>query len=269
MTSKTFKRAGFDSRIVKYEYIHEINPKDFKRLIEVIDPRNGETILDAMCGYGAVSKGVLDKCKKDKIKVNILLLDESLVQIERAKNNLKSLNNNKFIVESLPKNRFPDNHFDKIVIKMGLHENPKPEQIVILKELDRILKSSGKLIIWDIMLDKKNQKIFQDIIRKKDMLAGFVELVKRRYFFTENEFIDEMKKSGFNCIKEFHSIDYRFSSKKRLKEELHNDRKKLDELNRFIRKKIPPDMKKEMLYKESKDDIQFNITKKIYVASKL
>ena len=63
---------GFDIRIVSYEHIHSINPKDWNKLLEAIDPQPNETILDGMCGYGAVGRGILEKEKN----VNLFLLDK-------------------------------------------------------------------------------------------------------------------------------------------------------------------------------------------------
>jgi 16S rRNA G1207 methylase RsmC len=75
---------GFDNRIVSYEEIHSIDPEDFKKLIDAIDPKSSEAILDAMCGYGAVGKAILEKAPK----ANVFFLDESEMQIKRAKENV-------------------------------------------------------------------------------------------------------------------------------------------------------------------------------------
>src|SRR5690242_20152124 len=101
---------GFDNRIVSYEYIHSIDPKDFEKLLDAIDPKPGEVILDAMCGYGAVGKAVL----KREPKVEIFFLDESEVQIERAQENIANRDPKYFILVSLPHNTFSDKYFDTI-----------------------------------------------------------------------------------------------------------------------------------------------------------
>jgi ubiquinone/menaquinone biosynthesis C-methylase UbiE len=259
------KKEGFDVRIVSYEHIHSIKPKDKKALIDAINPKPNEKILDAFCGYGAVGKDCLEREKK----LDLYFEDESGVQIKRAKENLPNIPKNRFSSNSFIKNDFKKEFFDKVVIKMGLHEIPKKQQLEVSKEAYRILKPDGKLIIWDIMLNKETQKLFQDIIRKKDELAGFDMLVRERYFFREDEFLETMKKAKFSKIKEFHTIDYRFSSKKRLEQELHNSLKRLQELNEFIRKKFTEKLKKSLKYKDLGDDIQFNIIKKIYVMEKI
>lgn len=213
-------------------------------------------------------KKILRRAKEKKIDTDLTLLDESGMQIRRARENLYFLDKLKFIHKNIPEYSLPRNYFDKIVMKMGLHENPKKQQVEILKKLQASMKKDGKIIIWDIMLEESNQKIFQDIIRKKDKLSGFMELAKRRYFFTEKEFLENMSRAGFRDIKEFHSISYRFSSKKRLTQELKNDKKRLGKLNSFIREVMPENMKKSMHYTDRGDDIRFNVNPKIYTARK-
>ncbi|MEK6917814.1 MAG: class I SAM-dependent methyltransferase [Nanoarchaeota archaeon] len=258
------KKEGFDVRIVSYEYIHSINPSDFKALVKAVNPKPNENILDAFCGYGAVGKTILAKEKK----ANLYFEDESEVQLKRAIKNITEIPKNRFISTKFPKTGFTQEFFDKIVIKMGIHEVSKKIQYEVAKEVNRVLKKNGKFIVWDIMLSKKNQKLFQDVLRKKDELAGFNILTRERYFFREDEFIDAMKKGGFSHIKEYRKITYRFSSNKRLHQELKGDIKRLNKLNDFIRKVFPEKLKKEMKYKDSGEDIQFNIVKKIYVMTK-
>jgi len=256
-------KEGFDARIVSYEHIHSIDPKDEEAMIKAINLKPNEKILDAFCGYGAVGKN----CLAREPKIDLWLNDESKVQIKRAKENLPNIPSNHFIAEDFLKWDIKQ-YFDKVVIKMGLHEVSKKLQVEVAKKVSQILKPNGKFIVWDIMLDDKNQTLFQDVIRKKDELSGFNMLVRKRYFFREDEFLETIKKAGFSKIKDFYTINYRFSSRKRLESELHNDKKLLDKLNEFIRKIFPEELKKPLKYHDLGDDIQFNIIKKIYVMTK-
>lgn len=257
-------QQGFDNRIVSYEHIHSISPEDFEKLIDAIDPQEGEIILDAMCGYGAVGKAVLER----NPKVNVFFNDESEVQIQRAIKNLPDVDRSRFIVSALPHDNFQPNCFDKIVVKMGLHEVSLSQHLEILKEFHRILKPNGKVIVWDIMLNDASQKLFQDIIRKKDELAGFNLLTRERYFFREDEFLKNAVDAGFESSKDFHKIKYNFSSKKRLESELDNDTEKLRELNEYIRGRFPEELRGRLEYQDLGDDVRFTIIKKIFILQK-
>lgn len=255
---------GFDNRIVSYERIHSIKQEDFDALLEAVDPKPGQIILDAMCGYGAVAKGLIQK----EPSIQIYLCDESEVQLERAKANLPELPDSCFPLQSFPGSSFAPDFFDAIVIKMGLHEVPKDKQGMVVQEIYKLLKPDGKFVVWDIMLNQETQALFQDIIRKKDELAGFDMLVRERYFFREEEFLNLIKAANFTSIHDFHTIHYRFSSKKRLESELHNDSNRLDQLNGYIRTRFPEELKTKMNYEDRGDDIQFDIVKKIYLMAK-
>lgn len=257
-------RQGFDMRNVSYEHIHSIKPEDVKALMDAVDPQSGEVIMDAMCGYGSVGKAILDR-RSDAV---LYLLEESEVQLERAKENLSNLPKDRFVLSEFPLHDFTAAFFDKIVIKMGLHEVSKEKQFEVAKGVFDLLKPLGKFIVWDIMLTEATQKLFQDIIRKKDELSGFDMLARERYFFREDEFKKVMSDAGFKTVEAFHTISYRFSSRKRLESELQNDLKKLQSLNDYIRGRFPGALKEEMSYADEGDNISFNIVKKIFVIQK-
>jgi hypothetical protein len=148
---------------------------------------------------------------------------------------------------------------------MGIHEVPKKVQPQIFSEVYRLLKPKGKFVVWDIMLqDETVQKLFQDIIRKKDELAGFLRLTQQRYFFTEREFLENVNNAGFTTNGQPHVISYRFSSEKRLESELQNNNLLLEQLNEYIRTRFPDSLKQALQYMDSGKDIRFNICKKIY-----
>lgn len=258
------KKQGFDVRNVSYEHIHSIKPEDFNALIDAVNPQPHDVIMDAMCGYAAVGKGILER----QPDVKPYLLEESEVQLQRARKNLPDLPEDRFVLAEFPSHKFTPGFFDKIVIKMGLHEVSKEKQLDIAKEAINLLKPNGRLVIWDIMLSEATQALFQDIIRKKDELSGFDMLTNERYFFREDEFRQTMEQAGFATVTEFYPISYRFSSRKRLESELHNDLDRLEKLNTYIRERFPEALKDEMDYADEGDNISFNIVKKIFVMGK-
>ena len=257
------------TRTVTYDTIHALKPEYLEEFVDIVDPQPREEILDAMCGYGEVAKTILQRCQKKSIRITITLLDASKAEIARAKENLPHLPDKTFIVKRLPKSGFPDNHFDKIVVKMGLYENPKEEQLLILKEFYRILKKGGKLITWHIMPDEKSQNIFQKVVRKKDELAGFTDRVERNYFFTEREFKKNLEDAGFKAIKNLHDREFIWSARVRLQQELGGDEEKLEELNAYVKKIIPRNRRRPMKFKEMRSgNILFSVSQIIYTATK-
>jgi ubiquinone/menaquinone biosynthesis C-methylase UbiE len=260
---RTIMKKSYEKRSVVYKKIHGITSKDFSNFIKIVSPGTSEKILDCMCGYGEVGKSILLEEKN----IDLWLLDNSLLQIGRAKQNLKSITPDKFIISSVLETPFQDNFFDKVVIKMGLHEIGKRHQRKFFKELARILKPNGKLIVWNILLTEKNKRLYRRIFNKKDKVAGFDDLVEDRYFLTEKEF-SHFACKYFSKIRRAHKGNLVFSTKLRLKSEFKNDEKKLKELNDFIRKVFPEEIRKISGYEDSGLDVRFNVNNDVYVLEK-
>lgn len=217
---QNYKKKGFDDRIVRYEQIYGIEDKYYQILMSIIDPQEGEVIFEGCAGYADVSKHIIGATKNFKNKPEIYLQDESIVQIKRAHEELQlSGNKNHMLLGDIRATGMPQNKFDKAVIKMGIHELPKKEQLKIFTEMYRILKPEGKFVICEWLLNENTQKIFQDVIRKKDELAGFDAMVQNRYFPKYEELQKLFKDVGFKNVKDEYSIQHTFNPK-RLNEEL-------------------------------------------------
>src|ERR1039457_4141305 len=84
--------TSFDQRIVRYEDIHSIQPSDFIALVDAAQIHGRCRILDCGCGYGAVTREVLLATERERLSgaanLAIDLIDESAVQVERAKREL-------------------------------------------------------------------------------------------------------------------------------------------------------------------------------------
>ena len=286
------KGNSYEYRVVEYEKIHKIKDEYFEELVDAVDPQDKEVILDGMDGYGAASKWILRRAKSLGFTVEIYTLDKSVIQIERARKNVPSITEDHIVKADIRQSGFPDGMFDKVVIKMGVHEVPKNEQIKIFKEVSRILKPGGRLVIWELALTEENQKLFQDFIREKDTLAGFDSMARERYFPRHDELRKLFLDAGFSDIKDYYDIQYQPSTWDRREELVSKERKiltdqktvltdedeqKLKELGEkrakklteFVRKNFPEHLKEKMKFKDVGDDIQFEVRKIIMGGHKL
>ncbi|TAK04277.1 class I SAM-dependent methyltransferase [Patescibacteria group bacterium] len=254
-----------DKRIVEYERIHSIRPIQFLKLNQAIAPKNGERILDAAAGYGSVSKSLHAYARSKHLEVDQYLLEESRVQMKRARRFLPWMKKERMVVGSMLRTPYPDGFFDTIVVKMGLHEVARKQQLRLFREMRRIIRAGGKLIIWDLAFNRSNQKILSDIIRKKDLLAGYKQLAKMRYFPTSDEILTMYHDAGFAKVKAPHSFTYRFASRLRLEEEFGGDRSKLLALNAYIEKLLPTPLKKRLKFVKAGDSVSLNFSKKIFI----
>jgi ubiquinone/menaquinone biosynthesis C-methylase UbiE len=193
--------VGKRTREVNFEVVHNQSPEQLKIFVEIIDPKPDQKILDSMSGYGAVTREILAMTEQKGFTPEIYLLDNSSLQLNLAKKNLKIIDDKHLIESGVESTPFPEDMFDTVVMKMGLHELPKKKQIDVLAEMFRILKKDGRFITWELALENiPTQIAFQDIMRKKDELAGFNDLVANRYFQTHDELVDFLEKAGFSAI---------------------------------------------------------------------
>jgi len=128
----------------EFDYFEERNgatEHDERRLREYIIPLipdSADTILDVGCGSAWIAKNMLPKKKK------VISLDISVTNPQKALSIYPSLNHSGLTADSftLP---FKDNTFDCIVASEIIEHVVSPADFV--KELLRVLKPSGKLII--------------------------------------------------------------------------------------------------------------------------
>jgi ubiquinone/menaquinone biosynthesis C-methylase UbiE len=137
--------------------------------------------------------------------------------------------------EKLP---FADEQLDFVVVKMGLHELPFESQVSLIQDAYRVLKPGGRFVIWGNLIDRdqvtgRDLIGFNEIIRKKDSLAGFGVMSNRRYFTSQEELFSSLTQAGFTAQLAFDWIR-RWDSLSRLNFELDGDVEKLNELNAEI-----------------------------------
>jgi len=276
---------GFNIRFEDYNKIHSNSEEDWTAFMNALNPKNNEIILDAAGGYGDVSQHILNLCKP-----TIYVLDNSQEQLDGLKK--KHLIPAEFIkFGDIRKIDFPDNFFDSVILKMGVHEVPKKDQIKIFKEIFRILKPKGKFVTWELALTDDNQEFFQKIIRKKDELSGFQSMKENRYFPKHSETIQNFKSSKFEKIQDVYTKYYHPNPKLRFHELVSKERaeiikesgniskkdqeklnelsiKRIQELSNYIQSILTDKIKDAVQFQETESDIDFVIEKKIYVGYK-
>lgn len=266
---------GFDKRIVLYEEIHKVKEEDFDILLNALDVFNCESLLDAGCGYGAITLGAL---KKDINNLKISLSDFSYVQLDRAKKeinlaieHLLSKPEINFIFDNIVFTKFTEYSFDAIGAKMVFHEINKKYQTKAMGEWFKTLKDGGRLVIWDLSLSSWNQELIQDIVREKDQLAGFQYMVDNRYFLREDEILLMLKEAGFKTYEKIHDITYHINTEKRLFSEFDGDNSKVESWNNYIRKRvsgIDKNILNKLSYQDHDNFISMQLPKSIFLAIK-
>ncbi|MSU55381.1 MAG: methyltransferase domain-containing protein [Candidatus Taylorbacteria bacterium] len=288
-------RGGFDDRVVDFHLIHNQKTEDVRVFIDIIDSKPNDVILDGMDGYGAVAREILDTTEPKGFQPEIYTVDESVVQVERARQNMPDVQEDHLVQADIRNMPFEDKKFNTVIIKMGIHELPKSAQPDILKEVSRVLKPGGKFVTWELSFpDEASQVIFQDIIRKKDELAGFNRLVENRYFPRQDELLKLFADAGFEKVEVAHKVDAKLSMRVREQELVSKERKQImseegtltaekekelaelgkercDQLVAFIKEymsRVPESIRKQMEYYESENDTFLSPNKDIILGYK-
>lgn len=166
------------------------------RILEFAKEAKGN-FLDLGCGSGR-------NLAENKNAV-FYLVDFSKKMLNLAEKKAKKLKLKYQIIKSeVYELNFPDEFFDSAIYIATLHCLCREHSIKSLKELFRVLKKNGKAVItiWN-----KNHIAFKRFKNKKEILLAWrtgKDNEKRNlryyYFFSEEEFIEELKKTGFKIL---------------------------------------------------------------------
>lgn len=195
--SKKWKEGGYDHpKFIGGIDIRKIYDRERKnRTLNYLDPNKEEIILDAGCGNGKFTLKLSKRCKK------IYGIDITRKSFESS--NKKAFKNVVFKEMNLESIHFKKDYFDKIVCIETLEHTIHPKKV--LKELFRVLKSGGLLIITYPLYN-------QTVIRKIERKLKIRQNKRDSEHLNEWEFntlINELRQVGFS-IKRYEGIAFDF-----------------------------------------------------------
>jgi ubiquinone/menaquinone biosynthesis C-methylase UbiE len=131
-------------------------------------------------------------------------IDVNNLRIKKAKKqyskNFQHINPILNINDKLP---FENNSFDIIFVSLCLHHIPPKQNILIVKEFNRILKKNGIIIGNEPIITKKH-KLSNYLMNKFDRGLFITTEKKYREYYETNNFIFKTKKKFkivfYNCI---------------------------------------------------------------------
>lgn len=155
-----------------------------------LDLKPNEKILDAGCGVGGVMSFLANRYG---ISVTGITISSEQVKEGRKISEKSSLQNLlKFIEQDYHKTDFPNESFSKIyAVESADAANPVPS---FLKEMYRILKTGGKLLIVDAFLQKPKDQFGGRELKNLEKICNAWCLPDPN---TIGYWADEMKKIGF------------------------------------------------------------------------
>ena len=122
-------------------FANVINAKTHKELKRVVADQIDSTdaVLECACGTGLLSTVIAEKCKK------LTATDFSANMLKKAKKNCAKYSNVTFKQVNILALEYQNETFDKVVAANVIHLLDEP--IKAVRELDRVCKSGGSIVI--------------------------------------------------------------------------------------------------------------------------
>ncbi|MFC1846861.1 class I SAM-dependent methyltransferase [Chloroflexota bacterium] len=122
-----------------------------KKTVAFANPRQGESVLDACCGTGALTNMIAEKVGNTG-RVNGIDISEKAIR--KASDKIKDGLPLTFRQASCAAIPFPDKSFDKVFISFGLHEMGETDRLRSLNEVKRVLKDGGSFFVLEYNLPR-------------------------------------------------------------------------------------------------------------------
>jgi len=123
------------------------------KIVKLLDPKQNSSLLDVGCGSGILIRYLLIANRGMKL----FGLDITPKMVEVAKKKFSNNPSVKITLGSAIKMPYKDNSFDYVTCASSFHHHPNPLQSA--KEMVRVLKPGGKLLILDMCIEGLLRKI--------------------------------------------------------------------------------------------------------------
>ena len=118
----------------------------FDQLVRASGVQPGARALDVACGTGYLARLMAQAVGPAGLTVGI---DASTEMIEYAERKSAPLGNCRFHVGTAESLAFPADHFDVVTCSLAMHHLPDDVQPVALREMLRVLRPGGSLLVAD------------------------------------------------------------------------------------------------------------------------
>ena len=144
--SDIYKQLGFQNEIKRLEKQANLGVDKEIKMLRNLGVSDNSLILEVGSGPGYYTKILLDNFRDSEI----VLLDNDENLLNHAKNFLNKDYNERitFIKDDIMDSTIPDNYFDIIIARFVFQHLKEP--VSAMKEIYRILKPGGKVIIIDV-----------------------------------------------------------------------------------------------------------------------
>ena len=123
----------------------------FQALIAAAGVQAGQRVLDVGCGTGYFARMLAQAVGADGLVVGV---DASPEMIAYASRRAGRTRNCQFQVGTAESLGFPAGHFDAVVSSLFIHHLPEDLQVTALREMRRVLRPGGTLLVADAQIPR-------------------------------------------------------------------------------------------------------------------
>ena len=211
-----FKKATkvFNSVFNKYDIMNDLMSLGIhrlwkKRLIEWMNPKKDDHLIDMAAGTGDIANAFLSRIKNQGY---VSCVDPNKLMIEQGRKKLKYLNNIQWYVSSAENLPFKDNIFDIYSVSFGVRNFSDTQKA--LREAHRVLKSGGRFICLEFskVENEMLNKMYKTYSKTIPFLGKYIVGDSEPYDYlikTIDEFYDQESFKKIILDNGFNNVEYR------------------------------------------------------------
>ena len=211
-----FKKATkvFNSVFNKYDIMNDLMSLGIhrlwkKRLIEWMNPKKDDHLIDMAAGTGDIANAFLSRIKNQGY---VSCVDPNKLMIEQGRKKLKNLNNIQWHVSSAENLPFKDNMFDIYSVSFGVRNFSDTQKA--LREAHRVLKSGGRFICLEFSKVENEilNKVYKTYSKTIPFIGKYIVGDSEPYDYlikTIDEFYDQESFKKIILDNGFNNVEYR------------------------------------------------------------
>ena len=204
-------RKVFNEVFNKYDVMNDIMSFGIhrvwkERLIDWMNPKKNDYLIDLASGTGDIAKAFL---KRTKNSGKVVCIEPNKLMLEEGKKKLKNYKNINWILGQAEKLPVKSDQFDICSVSFGIRNFSNIEKS--LREARRVLKTGGRIICLEFSkVDNEVLKKFYKIYSKTIPIIGKYVIGKSEpyeyltktidEFYSQEELLNLFKKNGFDNV---------------------------------------------------------------------
>jgi len=204
----------FDHVFDKYDLMNDLVSLGIhriwkKRLIDWMNPKDGDCLIDMASGTGDVAKSFLERIQ---FKGEVTCVDPNMQMIEQGKKKLKKLKKIKWTCSAAEQLPFKNETFDLYSVSFGIRNFSNIDQS--LKEAKRVLKIGGRIMCLEFskIENETLNKIYKTYSKSIPYMGKFITGKSEPYEYLINSienFHNQDELSSIFVKNGFHNVEYR------------------------------------------------------------